>query len=87
MNRQRKTNCMDSKLARFESSEFLPVRTPKTPVYAAPVDNEETLHHRVMDACQTIRNYPSIFERMQQSMMRCVEACTEFHGGHFKHVS
>jgi hypothetical protein len=37
--------------------------------YAAPVDSEETLHHRIVDACQTIRNYPAIFARMRQSMM------------------
>jgi hypothetical protein len=28
-----------------------------------------------VDACQTIRNYPGIFERMLRSMMRCVHAC------------
>jgi hypothetical protein len=27
----------------------------KTLVYAAPVDNEEALHHRIVDASQTIR--------------------------------
>jgi hypothetical protein len=51
-----------------------------TLVYAAPVDNEETLHHRIVDACQTIRNYPRIFERMRRSTMRRVEARTESHG-------
>jgi hypothetical protein len=35
----------------------------KTLVYAAPVDNEETLH-RIVVACQTIRIYPGIFEGM-----------------------
>jgi hypothetical protein len=39
-------------------------------VYAAPVDNEETLHHRIVDACQTIRNCPRISERMWRSMMK-----------------
>jgi hypothetical protein len=39
-------------------------------VYAAPVDNEEALHRRIVDACQTIGNYPGIFERMWRSMMR-----------------
>jgi hypothetical protein len=29
---------------------------------AVPVDNEEALHHRTVDAYQTIRNYPGIFE-------------------------
>jgi hypothetical protein len=77
---------MASALARFESSGFLPVGTPKTLVYAAPVDNEEALHHRIVDACQTIHKYPSIFEPMLQSMMRCVEACIESHGGHFEEL-
>jgi hypothetical protein len=27
-------------------------------VYASPVDNEGTRPHRIVDACQTIRNYP-----------------------------
>jgi hypothetical protein len=58
----------------------------KTLVYAAPVDNEEALHRRIVDACQTIPNCPSIFERMRRSMMRRVEACIESHGGHFEHL-
>jgi hypothetical protein len=62
-------------LCEMFSFGFLPVGTPKTPVYAAPVDNEEALHHRIVDACQTIRNYPGIFGRMRRSMMRRVEAC------------
>jgi hypothetical protein len=41
----------------------------KTLVYAAPVDNEEALNHRIVDACQIIRNYPCNFERMRRSMM------------------
>jgi hypothetical protein len=46
-------------------------------VFAAPVDNEESLHRRIADACQTIRNYPGLFEGMLQSMMRRVKACNE----------
>jgi hypothetical protein len=57
-----------------------------TPVYVAPVDNQEALHHRIVDVCQTIRNYPDIFERMLPSMMRCVEVCIESRGEHFEHV-
>jgi hypothetical protein len=67
---------MASTLAGFESSGFLPVGTPKNP--------EEVLHHCIVDACQTIRNYPSIFEWMRRSMMRRVEACIESRGGHFE---
>jgi hypothetical protein len=57
-------------LARFDSSGFLPVGTPKSTVYAAPVDNEEA--HRIVDVCQTIRNYSGIFERMRWSMTKRV---------------
>jgi hypothetical protein len=81
MDRQRRTHCMASTLARFD---FYLWRHLKTLVYAAPVDNEGALHHRTVDACQTIRIYPGIFERMRWSMMRRVEACTESHG-HFEH--
>jgi hypothetical protein len=55
-------------------------------VCAAPVDNEETHHHRIVDACRTTRNCPGIFERMWRSMMMCVKACIESHGGHFEHL-
>jgi hypothetical protein len=58
----------------------------KTPVYVAPVDKEEALHDCTVDACQTIRNYAGIFKRMWRSMMRRVESCIEFHGGHFEHL-
>jgi hypothetical protein len=77
---------MASTLARFESSGCLRVGTPKTAVYAAPVVNEGALHHRSVDACQTIRNYPGIFGRMWRSMMRRVESCIESHGRHFVHL-
>jgi hypothetical protein len=35
----------------------------------------------LVDACQAIRNYPGIFERLRGSMMRRVEGCTQSHGG------
>jgi hypothetical protein len=69
----------------FNSLDFYLYGHLKTLVYAAPVDNEEAIHRRIVDACQNIRKYPSISERMRQSMMRRVEACTEPHGGHFEH--
>jgi hypothetical protein len=49
-------------------------------VYAAPVDNEEALNHRIVDACQTIP------EQMRRSIMRHVEVCIESHEGHFGHL-
>jgi hypothetical protein len=53
---------------------------------AAPVDKEEALHHCIVDACQTGRNYPGILARMWRSMMRRVEARIESHGGHLEHL-
>jgi hypothetical protein len=52
----------------------------KALMYAAPVDNEEALHHRNVEACQTIRNYTGIFERMRRSMLRRVEESIDFPG-------
>jgi hypothetical protein len=57
----------------------------KSLVYAAAFDNEEALHHRIVDACQTIPLYRGIFKRMWRSMMRRVEACIESHGGYFEY--
>jgi hypothetical protein len=39
-------------------------------VYSSSVDNEEALHRRILDACQTIRNYPCTFVRMLRPIMR-----------------
>jgi hypothetical protein len=58
----------------------------ETLVYAVPVDNEEALHHCILDACQAISNYAGIFERMQRYMMRRGEACIESRRGHFEHL-
>jgi hypothetical protein len=61
--------------ARFQSSGFYLWEHQKILVYTAHIDNEEALHHRTVDACQIIRNYPDIFVRMLRSMMTRVEAC------------
>jgi hypothetical protein len=55
-------------------------------MYAAPVDSEMSLHNRIVDVCQTVRNYPSISEQMRLSIIRSVEAYPEFHGGYFQHL-
>jgi hypothetical protein len=77
---------MVSTLAKFESSGYLPVGTPKNPVYAAPVDNEEAFNHRIVDTCHDYPKLRGTFERMWKSMIIDVEACIEFHGGHFEHL-
>jgi hypothetical protein len=76
---------MSPTFTRFESHGFLPVGTPKTLVYAFLVENQEALH-RTVDACQTIRNCPGVFEQILYSMMRRVEACIQSHGAHFEHL-
>jgi hypothetical protein len=55
--------------------DFNLLRHPKAVVYASSVDNEGADYHCTVDACQTIRNYYSIFVRMRLSMMRRVEKC------------
>jgi hypothetical protein len=77
---------MASTLTRFESSGFLAVGTPKTLVYAAPLDNKEALHHPIVDPCQTTRNYHGISEQMWRSMAGHVKMGTESCGGHFGHL-
>jgi hypothetical protein len=77
---------MASTLAGLESCGFLLVGAPKILVHAAPVDSELALHHRVVDDCQTIRNYPGISERTGLCMVRRVEECIESHGGHFEYL-
>jgi hypothetical protein len=82
MDKYRRTHSIVSTLSKSESSGFLPVGPPP----AAPVDNKEAFHYRIVDTCRTIRSYADIFERMRRPMMRRVEACTESHGGHFEHL-
>jgi hypothetical protein len=43
-------------------------------------------HIALWMSCQSIRNYPGIFKRMRRSLMRRIEACIEFHGGHFENL-
>jgi len=49
---------------------------PETLTYSGPV-NEETLDHCIFYACQIIHNYPGTFERVWQSVIRCVHACLD----------
>jgi hypothetical protein len=51
-------------------------------VQSLPVENGKTLHQRVLDACQTIRNPPGIFESVRQSTIGTVHMCTDSGGGH-----
>jgi hypothetical protein len=77
---------MTSTLADLNPLDFYLWRYLQSLMYSAPADNKEALHHRVMVACQTNSNYPAIYEWMQRSMTRRVEACIEYHGGRFEHL-
>jgi hypothetical protein len=57
----------------------------ETFLYAARVDKEEALHHRTVGACQTIRNYPNIFDGCGGPWWG-VEECIDSHGGYFEHL-
>jgi hypothetical protein len=70
----------------YKKMEFYLCGHLKPLAYAASVNNEEALHHCIVDACQTIRNCSDIFERIWRSMLRRVEACTESHGEHCEHL-
>lgn len=50
-------------------------------VYTGPVDN---VRQWVMKACQIIRKYPRIFERVRHSAIRRVQAYIKSHGEHFE---
>jgi hypothetical protein len=54
-------------------------------VYATP-DKGKARNLRIVDACQTNRNYPGIYERMQRSAMRRVDALTESQGEHSEYM-
>jgi hypothetical protein len=63
---------MASTLAIFKSPGFHPWGHLKALVCAAPVNNEEALHNRIVDVRQTIRSCPDVSEHMRRSMMRRV---------------
>jgi hypothetical protein len=56
----------------------------KALAYLAPAHKVETLHQHIVNTCQTIRNYPGIFEQVWQLMIRCAQACIEPHRGYFE---
>jgi len=55
--------------------------TKKPLVYSVPIENEETLHKHVFDACQTIGNRPATFQSVLWSMVRRVH---DSDGGNFE---
>ncbi|KYQ57749.1 hypothetical protein ALC60_03242 [Trachymyrmex zeteki] len=69
---------------RSKSSRFLSGGLLKFLVYGVPIANEDVMLRQLI--FDTIRNCPRIFERVRQSMIRCVQACVESNGRHFEHL-
>jgi hypothetical protein len=74
---------MASTVTRFQSSGFVPVGKPKILVYAAPVDNEEALHHRMWMPVRLSATAPAFLSGCGGPD----EFCIEFHGSNFEHLS
>ncbi|KAJ4446401.1 hypothetical protein ANN_13097 [Periplaneta americana] len=53
----------------------------KSLVYSSPVDNEGTLHQRILQGCQTVRTMPGIWEHVRISMRQRAAACIQAGGG------
>jgi hypothetical protein len=76
---------MASTLTGSQSSGFLTVGTPEIPCVCSSCRQRRGTSPSHCGACQTIRIYPGIFERIRRSMMKRVEASIESHG-HFERL-
>jgi hypothetical protein len=56
--------------------------TLETPMYSAPIENEQTLHQRILYACHNIRNRPLSFDGVRRSVISRVNAFSDSGGGH-----
>jgi hypothetical protein len=75
-----------SRLSELNTSDFCMWGDLITLVCSAPTENEETHHHRIFDACQTIRNSLGTFERVRRSMIRHVHEYVDSGEGCFGHL-
>lgn len=57
----------------------------KTKVYSSPIESEEVLNLRILNAANTLRN-PAILQRVQFNFQRRINRCIEENGGHFQHL-
>ena len=59
-------------IAWHKSFRFFVFGSRKTVMNSTSIGNENSLHQRAFDSCQTIRNPPRTFDRVRQSMIRLV---------------
>ena len=50
-------------------------------MYSATIENEETLHHRIVYVCQAIRIRPGSFKNVLEFMIKQVLVCNGSGGG------
>ena len=55
-------------------------------MYLPLIEDEETLHQRDFDPCQTIRKRSGTLGRVRHAMIRRVHACLDSGGGHFENL-
>jgi len=58
----------------------------KTLIYTSPVDSEEDLIARIVEAATTIRQHPGIFEGTRQILLPHCQLCIEVGGHKFEHL-
>jgi len=54
--------------------------------YTKPIETEAELQLRIMEAAETIRNIPEVFERTWQSFLRHCQSCIDVGGRNFEHL-
>jgi len=57
----------------------------KNIIYTRPIETEAELRLRIMEAAETIRNIPGVFERTRQSFLRR-QSCIEVGGRNVEHL-
>ena len=55
-------------------------------VFETPIDNEMDLGASIAAAAGTVRDMPSVFENVRQSMQRRCEAYVSVNGRNFEHL-
>lgn len=60
--------------------------TLKSKVYSSPLDSEEELHRRILNAANSLKNNAQTMQRVQFNFLRRINLCIEENGGHFENL-
>ena len=58
----------------------------KEKVYAVPLEDEQQLRVRIIEAENQFRQKDMIFQRIRLSLLKRYRMCIEENGGHFEHL-